>query len=137
MPVSRDFRMTGRRQSRNSASSSPRCRRHRTLAEALDRSVLEAKGVSELREIARTLELRVSGLKKSQIIDLIAQAGNGSGAGRAQPDRRTNAQEPVAVGQNREFPEAQTLTEVPRDDGSRGDASSPVREVAPPMPVSA
>jgi transcription termination factor Rho len=104
------------------------------LAEALDRSVLEAKGVSELREIARTLELRVSGLKKSQIIDLIAQAGNGSGAGRAQPDRRTNAQEPVAVGQNREFPEAQTLTEVPRDDGSRGDGS-PVREVAPPMAV--
>jgi transcription termination factor Rho len=107
------------------------------LAEAVDRSVLEAKGVSELREIARTLELRVTGLKKSQIIDLIAQAGNGSGAGRAQPDRGTNAREPIAVGQNREFPEAQTLTEVPRDDGSRGNASSPVREVAPPMPVSA
>src|SRR5918992_7869 len=120
MPVSRSSRMTGRRRSRNSASSSPRCRRHRTLTEALDRSLLEAKGVSELREIARTLELKVSGLRKSEIIDLIAQTGNGS-----------RAQDPASVASRREFPEAQTLAPVDDGDGRRSEASGLVREVAP------
>jgi hypothetical protein len=90
------------------------------LAEALDRSVLEAKGVSELREIARTLELKVSGLKKSEIIDLIAQTGNGS-----------RAAGPATGGPGREVPEAQTLTQVSDEDGPPAAASSPVREVTP------
>ena len=92
------------------------------MAEALDRSLLEAKGVSELREIARTLELKVSGLKKSEIIDLIAQTGNGS-----------RAQDPASVASRREFPEAQTLAPVDDGDGRRSEASGLVREVAPAL----
>jgi transcription termination factor Rho len=92
------------------------------LTEALDRSLLEAKGVSELREIARTLELKVSGLKKSEIIDLIAQTGNGS-----------RAQDPASVASRREFPEAQTLAPVDDGDGRRSEASGLVREVAPAL----
>jgi transcription termination factor Rho len=44
----------------------------------LDRSVLEAKAVAELREIAKSLQLKVGGLKKSEIIDAIAGSGNGA-----------------------------------------------------------
>jgi transcription termination factor Rho len=49
------------------------------VAETLDRSILEAKGVSELKEIAKTLDVKVSGLKKSEIIDAITTNGR-SGA---------------------------------------------------------
>jgi transcription termination factor Rho len=51
------------------------------VADGLDRSVLEAKAVAELKEIARSLDLKVSGLKKAEIIDAIA--GNGGGRPRA------------------------------------------------------
>ncbi|MQA98694.1 MAG: transcription termination factor Rho [Actinobacteria bacterium] len=59
------------------------------MAETLDRSILEAKGVAELKEIAKTLDVKVSGLKKSEIIDAITTNGragapkNGSGGGEA------------------------------------------------------
>ena len=39
---------------------------------APDRSVLEGKPVTELKEIAKSLDVKVSGLKKSEIIDAIA-----------------------------------------------------------------
>jgi transcription termination factor Rho len=45
------------------------------VSDGLDRSVLEAKAVAELKEIAKSLDLKVSGLKKAEIIDAIA--GNG------------------------------------------------------------
>jgi transcription termination factor Rho len=45
-----------------------------------DRSVLESKPVSELKEIARSLDLKVSGLKKADIIDRIAGSPNGRSA---------------------------------------------------------
>jgi transcription termination factor Rho len=51
------------------------------VSEALDRSVLESKGVAELKEIAKSLDLKVAGLKKAEIIDRIA----GSNGGRARP----------------------------------------------------
>jgi len=38
----------------------------------LDRSVLESKAVTELKEIAKTLDIKTSGLKKAQIVDAIA-----------------------------------------------------------------
>jgi transcription termination factor Rho len=52
------------------------------VADTLDRSLLESKAVSELKEIARSLDLKVTGLKKAQIIEAIAQNGNGAPAGR-------------------------------------------------------
>ncbi|MEA2517783.1 MAG: transcription termination factor Rho [Actinomycetota bacterium] len=46
-----------------------------------DRSALEGKGVAELKEIAKSLDLKVSGLKKADIIKKIAGgASNGSSA---------------------------------------------------------
>ena len=48
------------------------------MAETVDRSVLEGKGVAELKTIAKTLDLKTSGLKKAEIIEAIARAGNGS-----------------------------------------------------------
>jgi transcription termination factor Rho len=48
------------------------------VAETLDRSVLESKAITELRQIAKSLDLKVAGLKKSDIIDRIAGSGNGA-----------------------------------------------------------
>lgn len=47
---------------------------------AMDRSVLEKKAVTELKEIAKSLDIKVSGLKKAEIIDVIAGKGRGNGA---------------------------------------------------------
>jgi transcription termination factor Rho len=44
----------------------------------MDRSVLENKPVAELREIAKSLDLKVSGLKKAELIDAIANGAGGS-----------------------------------------------------------
>jgi transcription termination factor Rho len=54
------------------------------VPDGLDRSVLEAKAVAELKEIAKSLDLKVSGLKKAEIIDAIA--GNGGGRTRSIAD---------------------------------------------------
>ena len=50
------------------------------MSESLDRSVLESKGVSELREIAKSLDLKVAGLRKAEIIDRITGNPNGGPA---------------------------------------------------------
>jgi len=42
----------------------------------VDRSVLESKGVAELKEIAKTLDIKTSGLKKAEIVDAIANGGS-------------------------------------------------------------
>ena len=42
-----------------------------------DRSALEGKAVAELKEIAKTLDIKTTGLKKSELIDAIA-TGNGA-----------------------------------------------------------
>jgi transcription termination factor Rho len=80
------------------------------VSEGLDRSVLENKGVAELKEIARSLDLRVTGLRKAQIIEAIA------GNGRPQPS-----------GSNDHSPGPGN---APKD---AAPAPEPKREVAPPM----
>jgi transcription termination factor Rho len=47
------------------------------VSETLDRSVLESKAVAELRDIAKSMDLKVGGLRKSEIIDAIANGANG------------------------------------------------------------
>ena len=53
----------------------------------VDRSVLESKPVTELREIAKSLDLKVTGLKKAEIIDAIANGGT-----RPKPEAKPAAQ---------------------------------------------
>ena len=77
------------------------------MAATADRSVLESKAVAELKEIAKSLDLKVSGLKKAEIIDRISKA-NG------QPSRPSS-------------PKPQ------KNDSPREEA--PKREVAPPREV--
>ncbi|MDQ3662807.1 MAG: transcription termination factor Rho [Actinomycetota bacterium] len=43
-----------------------------------DRSVLESKGVTELRAIAKSMDIRVAGLKKAELINVIANGSNGA-----------------------------------------------------------
>jgi transcription termination factor Rho len=47
------------------------------VADTLDRSVLESKAVTELKQIAKSLDLKVTGLKKAEIIEKIASSDNG------------------------------------------------------------
>src|SRR5687767_6398759 len=82
---------------------------------AMDRSVLENKAVAELKEIAKSLDLKVSGLKKAELIDRIAKV-NGKPTGRAAtPSKKTPPAREVKT---------QPVREV---------KTPPVREVAPPM----
>ena len=60
----------------------------------MDRSVLESKAVTELRAIAKSMDVKTTGLKKSEIIDAIS--GNGGG-------RRSNG-----------APSAQAVTKTPK-----------------------
>ncbi|MDQ5814871.1 MAG: transcription termination factor Rho [Actinomycetota bacterium] len=60
----------------------------------MDRSVLESKAVTELRAIAKSMDVRTTGLKKSEIIDAIS--GNGGG-------RRNNG-----------APSAEAVTKTPK-----------------------
>ena len=70
-----------------------------------DRSVLENKPVAELREIAKSLDLKVSGLKKAELIDAIANGAGGSKPS-ATPKRETAPPAPK-----------------PSSDGASGDGS--------------
>jgi transcription termination factor Rho len=84
------------------------------VSETLDRSVLESKAVAELREIAKSLDLKVTGLRKAEIIDAIAGNNNGG------PNRSRGASRPQ--------------TGTPAGNNSGGDnRGEVVREVAPPM----
>ena len=79
----------------------------------MDRSVLEKKAVTELREIAKTLDLKVTGLKKADIIDRIAGGSNG---GSSKPAREAKA---------------------PEREKASAPKPAPVREKAPvPAPIS-
>jgi transcription termination factor Rho len=66
------------------------------VAETLDRSVLESKGVAELKEIAKSLDVKVSGLKKAEIIDAIARGNGGPerSRGDSNPTKQTAGSEP-------------------------------------------
>jgi transcription termination factor Rho len=58
------------------------------VPETPNRSVLESKPVTELREIAKSLDVKVTGLKKAQIVDAIA-GGNGAAKQHAVPSAST------------------------------------------------
>ena len=60
---------------------------------APDRSVLEGKPVTELKEIAKSLDVKVSGLKKSEIIDAIANGGS-KNAGRPKTNDKPREKAP-------------------------------------------
>jgi transcription termination factor Rho len=57
----------------------------------MDRSTLESKAVAELKEIAKSLDVKVAGLKKSQIVDAIAGAGSSNGSAAAKPKKESPA----------------------------------------------
>ena len=66
----------------------------------MDRSVLETKAVAELKEIAKSLDVKVTGLKKAEIIDRISAGGNGApGRAPAKPEeaRADAPSQPPAV----------------------------------------
>jgi len=53
------------------------------VADTLDRSVLESKAVTELKQIAKSLDLKVTGLKKAEIIEKIATTDNGQASSKS------------------------------------------------------
>jgi transcription termination factor Rho len=92
------------------------------VAETLDRSVLESKAVTELKQIAKSLDLKVTGLKKAEIIDKIAGSGNGQ----------------VAAPKNTDAPKAreQANSQNPgpeQNAGSQEGSGERKREQAPPL----
>ena len=94
----------------------------------LDRSVLEGKGVAELKEIAKSLDLKVTGLKKAEIIDAIA-GGNGRGAGAPVRESAAEAGAPpppesvagTTTKDAEQEPSSPTATTGVRDDGAVDD----------------
>jgi transcription termination factor Rho len=77
------------------------------VPETPNRSVLESKPVTELREIAKSLDVKVTGLKKAQIVDAIT-GGNGSA-----PTRRSPAASATAVARPSPAAEASAVTPAP------------------------
>jgi transcription termination factor Rho len=104
------------------------------VSESLDRSVLESKGVAELREIAKSLDLKVAGLRKAEIIDRITGNPNGGPAEqmRAVPAGSDNGPA-SSTEMTREVapPIAQVSPAIaPASDGGSPDASAGVRDEA-------
>jgi transcription termination factor Rho len=64
------------------------------VADTVDRSVLEAKAVSELKQIAKSMDLKVAGLKKAEIVDRIAGGANGAPTGRSSSGSSASARKP-------------------------------------------
>ncbi len=85
------------------------------MSDTLDRSMLEAKGVSELRAIAKSLDLKAGGLKKAELIEMIA-SGNGAAA------------TPSVTTPPERAPQSSTGT-----DGSGEEGAERKRETAPPL----
>ena len=83
----------------------------------MDRSTLESKAVAELKEIAKSLDVKVTGLKKSQIVDAIAGAG---GNGRAKTDAKQSSTQ---------------SGKKPSDGGTSNNGQPRQRESAPPAPT--
>jgi transcription termination factor Rho len=98
------------------------------VAETLERSVLEAKGVAELKEIAKSLHIKTAGLKKAQLIEAIA---NGNGALRPSQDAtRPSETRPAAPGSEMSA-DGSPAPESTASSGSTG--AEPKRELAPPL----
>jgi transcription termination factor Rho len=99
------------------------------VSETLDRSVLESKAVAELRAIAKSLDLKVTGLRKAEIIDLIAGNPNGGSnhhRGGDKPAQGSAPQKPAENTKTQESPAGQRSS----DDSERPEVK---REVAPPL----
>ena len=73
------------------------------MADTLDRSVLESKAVTELKQIAKSLDLKVTGLKKADIIEKIATSANGQRARepRTRPSKATARSRPARAESSR------------------------------------
>jgi transcription termination factor Rho len=82
------------------------------VAQTLDRAVLESKAVAELKQIAKSLDLKVSGLKKAEIIDRIVGQGNGASA-------------PAAGGTSGPAGDPDDSPPAPAEDGVRGASEAP------------
>jgi transcription termination factor Rho len=100
------------------------------VSETLDRSVLESKAVAELRAIAKSLDLKVTGLRKAEIIDLIAGNKNGG----SNHHRGSEMRAEKGRGQ-KTSPEDSKAQQSPADQKASEDGgrSEVVREVAPPL----
>ncbi|MDQ3752800.1 MAG: transcription termination factor Rho [Actinomycetota bacterium] len=93
------------------------------MADTLDRSILESKAVVELKQIAKSLDLKVGGLKKAEIVNMIATNGNG----------KNSAPKPAlqeALPESNARP-AQSAPSLPPPVS----ANEPRREIAPPLEV--
>ncbi len=68
------------------------------MSETLNKSVLEEKGVAELKTIAKSLDLKVNGLKKAEIIEKIAgnkpSSGGGNGSSKRESASAVTSPEP-------------------------------------------
>ena len=108
------------------------------MAETVDRSVLEGKGVAELRTIGKTLGVKTTGLKKAEIIDAIAKTGNGGAPARSNgAERKPREKAPEAPASN-EAPvakDAPASTDAPAASEAKSATSdngeAPPREKAP------
>jgi transcription termination factor Rho len=71
---------------------------------SIDRSMLESKAVSELKEIAKSLDLKVSGLKKAEIVDAIANNGAGGGTAAKSASKVSRQDSPAAERRREQAP---------------------------------
>jgi len=93
------------------------------VADTLDRSILESKAVVELKQIAKSLDLKVGGLKKAEIVNMIATTSNGKSS---PPEPAVQETLP-----EREAPPAQSTPASQQP----APAGEPRREIAPPLEV--
>ena len=89
------------------------------MSESLDRSVLESKAVAELKAIAKSMDLKVGGLRKSEIIEAIA-GGNGGSPARSSGKGSTAASSGngAATGETAATVKASQAGDVPATEGS-------------------
>ena len=105
------------------------------MSESLDRSVLESKAVAELRAIAKSMDLKVGGLRKSEIIDAIA-GGNGGARPRSSGTGSASST-PAASGNGAGTGETPATTQASQAGASSGaESGSRPRETAPPLDAS-
>ncbi len=95
------------------------------MAETLDRSILESKAVAELREIAKSLDVKVGGLKKAEIIEAIAQRANGAVAASSSADDGARVRDHGPPMREQEVPgEVQRASAPPAPPNPAGDVAS-------------
>ena len=102
---------------------------------APDRSVLEGKPVTELKEIAKSLDVKVSGLKKSEIIDAISNGkskGASSSKSSAPSTPKPREKAPQAPVETAAAPSAQSSngspTEQPKPNPARDESAIDERD---------